>query len=153
MYELHPHSIGGLTIHLGSVVSPAEDLISVQSPEGDQIPVRSLGPGIVEEIENNCMARVRWLDAGFSAWMQPADIRPLAPSTHLISLYNQYNAAVGTQAQEAILQQMQDYIDNQAYYVTFSVSDMVYFHSSNVTGVDVSSAEPILNLYTLKPAS
>ena len=30
---------------------------------------------------------------------------------------------------------------------------MVYFHSSNVTGVDVSSAEPILNLYTLKPAS
>ena len=72
---------------------------------------------------------------------------------HLISLYNQYNAAVGTQAQEAILQQMQDYIDNQAYYVTFSVSDMVYFHSSNVTGVDVSSAEPILNIYTLKPAS
>src|SRR5262249_48908632 len=36
---------------------------------------------------------------------------------HLIDMYNQYNAAVGTQAQEAILQQMQDYIDNQAYYV------------------------------------
>ncbi len=72
---------------------------------------------------------------------------------HLISLYNQYNAAVGTQAQEAVLRQMQTYIDNQAYYVTYSISDTIYYHTSNVTGVDVSSAEPILNVYTLKPAS
>jgi peptide/nickel transport system substrate-binding protein len=72
---------------------------------------------------------------------------------HLISLYNQYNAAVGTQAQEAVLRQMQTYIDNQAYYVTYSISDTIYYHTSNVTGVDVSGAEPILNVYTLKPAS
>jgi ABC-type transport system substrate-binding protein len=72
---------------------------------------------------------------------------------HLISLYNQDNAAVGTQAQEAVLRQMQTYIDNQAYYVTYSISDTIYYHTSNVTGVDVSGAEPILNVYTLKPAS
>jgi peptide/nickel transport system substrate-binding protein len=71
---------------------------------------------------------------------------------YLIGLYNQYNAAVSSQAQDAILQQMQAYIDNQAYYVTYSVSDTIYYHTTNVTGVDVSSAEPILNVYTLKPA-
>jgi peptide/nickel transport system substrate-binding protein len=71
---------------------------------------------------------------------------------HLISLYNQYNAAVSSQAQEAILEQMQVYIDSQAYYVTYSISDTVYYHTSNVSGVEVSSGEPILNLYTLKAA-
>jgi peptide/nickel transport system substrate-binding protein len=71
---------------------------------------------------------------------------------HLISLYNRYNAAVSSQAQEAVLEQMQIYIDNQAYYVPYSISDTVYYHTSNVTGVDVSSGEPILNVYTLRPA-
>jgi hypothetical protein len=47
---------------------------------------------------------------------------------------------------------MQVYIDSQAYYVTYSISDTVYYHTSNVSGVEVSSGEPILNLYTLKPA-
>jgi peptide/nickel transport system substrate-binding protein len=71
----------------------------------------------------------------------------------LIALYNQYNAAASTSAQTSLLQQMQTYIDNQAYYITSSVSDQIYFHTSSVTGVDVSGAEPILNLYTITPAS
>ena len=71
----------------------------------------------------------------------------------LITMYNNYNAAQGTAAQEKVLEQMQSYIDDQAYYITYSVSDTIYYHTSNVTGVDVSSGEPILNLYTLKPAS
>ena len=54
---------------------------------------------------------------------------------------------------DQLLQQMQTYIDDQAYYITFSVSDQLYFHTSNVKGVDVSGAEPILNLYTIEPAS
>jgi peptide/nickel transport system substrate-binding protein len=73
--------------------------------------------------------------------------------TKLISMYNQYNSAQGTAAQESILEQMQTYIDDQAYYITLNVSDQVYFHTSGVTGVDVSSGEPILNMYTLAPAS
>jgi len=70
----------------------------------------------------------------------------------LIALYNQYNAATGAARQEALQQQIQTYVDNQAYYITYNVSDILYYHTSNVTGVDVSGGEPILNLYTLKPA-
>jgi peptide/nickel transport system substrate-binding protein len=73
--------------------------------------------------------------------------------TKLINMYNQYNSAPGTAAQESILEQMQTYIDDQAYYITLNVSDQVYYHTSGVTGVNVSSGEPILNMYTLAPTS
>ena len=73
--------------------------------------------------------------------------------TPLIKMYDEFNAASSVAAQDQLLQQMQTYIDDQAYYITFSVSDQLYFHTSNVKGVDVSGAEPILNLYTIEPAS
>jgi hypothetical protein len=39
------------------------------------------------------------------------------------------------------------------YITSYIVSDVVSFHISWVTGVDVSSGEPILKMYTPQPAS
>jgi hypothetical protein len=74
-------------LHFGTVVAPAEDLLSVQSPEGDQIPVRNLGLGIIDEVDPAGKVLVRWVAAQFSVWMRPQDLR-LFPNTHVLSLYS-----------------------------------------------------------------
>jgi ABC-type transport system substrate-binding protein len=71
----------------------------------------------------------------------------------LIGLYNQYNSAPTAAEQSAALTELQNYVDERAYYITLSVSGVVYFHTTDVTGVDVSSGEPIVNLYTIQPAA
>jgi ABC-type transport system substrate-binding protein len=71
----------------------------------------------------------------------------------LINLYNQYNGAPTAAEQSSALTELQNYVDERAYYITLSVSDVVYFHTTGVTGVNVSSGEPIVNLYTIQPAS
>lgn len=71
----------------------------------------------------------------------------------LIKIYNAYNSATTAAAQTAALTKLQAYVDDRAYYIPFSISDVVYFHTHDVTGVNVSPGEPILNMYTLQPAS
>ena len=73
--------------------------------------------------------------------------------TGLINLYNQYNSAPTAAEQSVALTDLQNYVDERAYYITLSVSDVVYFHTTDVTGVNVSSGEPIVNLYTIQPAA
>jgi peptide/nickel transport system substrate-binding protein len=69
--------------------------------------------------------------------------------TGLIQIYNKFNKATGAAAQSAALTQLQNYVDTRAYYIPFSVSDVVYFYTKNLTGVDVSPGEPILDLYPI----
>jgi peptide/nickel transport system substrate-binding protein len=71
----------------------------------------------------------------------------------LVDLYNQYQATPAGPERQAVLQEMQAHIVDQGIYVTVSTSDEVYFHTQKVEGLDVTGAEPIMNLYTLRPVA
>jgi hypothetical protein len=47
---------------------------------------------------------------------------------------------------------MQARIIDSGVYVSISTSDEIYFHTAEVEGLEVSGAEPIMNIYTLRPA-
>lgn len=72
--------------------------------------------------------------------------------TRLLELWQQALAAQGGD-QVAGQQALQRYIAEQAFYLQVSVSDIVYFHTDKVDGLDVSNAQPIAYLPDLKPAA
>jgi hypothetical protein len=70
----------------GMVVAPAEDLMGVQSPEGQLVACEELGPGIVEQIDPQGLVRVRWMAAGFDAWMERADLASKGPDSRVVTV-------------------------------------------------------------------
>ena len=71
----------------GVVVSPADDLMGVQSPDGALVPCERLGPGVVEQIGSDERVLVRWWGVGLDTWMEPHDLRALGPHAHLITVH------------------------------------------------------------------
>jgi len=68
----------------------------------------------------------------------------------LANLYAEFH--VTPLARQAEMQQaMQARIMEAGLYATYSVSDVLYYHNDRVTGLDVSTGEPIMNLYLLTP--
>lgn len=71
----------------GMVVAPAGELMGVQSPDGGLVPCERLGPGIVEQVSTDGRIRVRWVEAGFDALMDPQDLRSYGEHVHLVVIY------------------------------------------------------------------
>ncbi len=46
-----------------------------------------LGPGIVTGTREDGTVRVHWIEPDFDAWMEPADLRALAPGAPLVSIF------------------------------------------------------------------
>ncbi|MCE3555909.1 ABC transporter substrate-binding protein [Pseudonocardia sp. RS11V-5] len=71
----------------------------------------------------------------------------------LQDLYARFQATPAGPEQTALQEQMQARIVDQGLYVPISTLQAVYFVREGVTGVEVSGGEPIMNLYTLRPAA
>ncbi len=71
----------------GLVVTLTDDVMGVRAPNDGLVPGPDLGPGLVEKIAPDGRVRVRWMDAEFDAWMDPADLRSRGEYAHLISVY------------------------------------------------------------------
>lgn len=69
----------------------------------------------------------------------------------LLDAYRRFHAAP-PEEQPAIQKEMQRRIVEQAYYPCYGISDVIYFHNDKVTGLDVTAAEPILNLMAVAPS-
>jgi hypothetical protein len=72
----------------GTVVTPVDQLLGVWAPHGGLVLPATLGPGVVEKVAADGRVRVHWLEAEVDAWMDPADLRPYAAGTHVISVYH-----------------------------------------------------------------
>jgi hypothetical protein len=77
----------GQPLRPGLVVAPAAAIAGVLTPDGSMVPREALGPGVVEKFTPDGRVRVRWMDAEFDAWMDPADLRPRGAYAHVISVY------------------------------------------------------------------
>jgi hypothetical protein len=71
----------------GMVVALNEEFIGLPAPGDTFVQAEALGPGIVEKVAPNGQVRVRWMDAELDTWLDPADLRPQGPHTHLITVY------------------------------------------------------------------
>jgi hypothetical protein len=71
----------------GVVVSLAPDLAGLQAPDGSMLPTASLGPGIVQQVEQDGRVCVHWVEAGFDSWVDPGDVSSPGRDAHLVSLY------------------------------------------------------------------
>lgn len=69
----------------------------------------------------------------------------------LIEIYQRFHAA-RPEDQPAIQKELTHRIIDQAYYLPYTVSDIIYFHSDAVAGIEVTAAEPIINMMKLRPA-
>lgn len=77
---------GGKAFRIGEAIELARDLVGVQSPDGSLTPREQLGPGIVEQLDEDGRVQVRWVLAGFSVWLDPYDLRSPADNSHLITI-------------------------------------------------------------------
>jgi hypothetical protein len=82
------HSLAPIetTFRRGAVVAAAGDLMGVQTPDGALVPCERLGPGVVEQLDAEGRVNVRWVAAGFDAWLEAQDLRSLGPHAHLITV-------------------------------------------------------------------
>jgi hypothetical protein len=71
----------------GMVVALNEEFLGLPAPGDTFVPVAGLGPGIVEKVARSGQVRVRWMDAELDTWMDPAELCPRPPHTHLITVY------------------------------------------------------------------
>lgn len=71
----------------GTIVTPVDHLLGVWAPHGGLVLPERLGPGVVEKIAPDGRVRVHWLEAEVDAWLDPAELQPYAPGTHVISVY------------------------------------------------------------------
>ena len=71
----------------GIVVSLAPDLAGLQAPDGSMVPTESLGPGIVQQVEQDGRVCVHWVEAGFDSWFDRGDVHSQGRDAHLVSVY------------------------------------------------------------------
>ena len=68
----------------GQVVRPAEDLASIEGPDGILRAAETLGLGIVRAVDDAGRACVAWTGRPVETWQPRADLRPLAPNLRLV---------------------------------------------------------------------
>jgi hypothetical protein len=69
-----------------ALVALTSDPITLPAPGHDLTLAGRLGPGIVLDTVRDNRVHVRWVAAGFDAWMDPADLRVLSPTARLITI-------------------------------------------------------------------
>ena len=70
----------------------------------------------------------------------------------LTNLYDQEVSSSGS-AQQSLDQQIEDYLVHQAWFVPVVTFDLLYYARSTVTGTNTSAKAPLLDLYSIEPAS
>src|SRR4051812_46175345 len=69
------------------IVRLKEHIACVQGLDGSTLPGGKVEAGIVREISDKGGVLVRWLPADIDAWMEPEELEPRDPGTHLIAIY------------------------------------------------------------------
>lgn len=70
----------------GTVIAAANELAVLQTPDGSMVSSDSLGPGIVEQTQQDGRVCVHWVRAGFDVCLDPADVRPVGQDAHLVTI-------------------------------------------------------------------
>ncbi len=71
----------------GAVVAVAEDVASVQAPDGTLVAAMRLGPGLVQGVDRDGALCVQWLDAAITTWVAAADVQPVGAGRRLVSVW------------------------------------------------------------------